>query len=118
MGTRPLSVRAKALIDLQTFEGSFDLAPALAAQLGIPLANLESSLERFVPSDAGLNMDTRRRLWATVLAVRLFEGKLPGEKSVWELVVQKARAWLRAWTNVNEADMYALEELAAELLGT
>jgi hypothetical protein len=41
IGTQPLSVTARALIKLQTFEGSFRLGTALATTLGVPIEDLE-----------------------------------------------------------------------------
>jgi len=92
---QPLSLRTKALIDLQTFEGFFVLDPALAALLGIFITVLEARLKCFAPSNMGLSQEHRKSVWATVLAIRLFETQLAGEWSVWQLVVDKAKAWMR-----------------------
>jgi hypothetical protein len=106
----------RALIGLQTFEGSFTLGPALAGLVGSPLANLEVKLAEFVPSDVSLNDEHKRSLWATMLAIRLLETKLSEDKDVWELVVIKAKAWIQRSSNVNRSDVSILERLADEVL--
>jgi len=45
-----------------------------------------------VPDYASLTPERRKKLWATVLAIKLFETQLAGERSVWQWVVDKARA--------------------------
>lgn len=114
--TGVLSLRTKALIALQTYEGSFPLGPALAALLGVPIVDLEAKLANFALSYAGLSQEHRRGLWATVLAIKLFKTKLAGERSVWVLVVQKAKAWIQGLANVGNAEI-VLEKLAGEVLG-
>jgi hypothetical protein len=42
------------------------------------------------------------RVWATLLAVVVFEKELADEKDVWELVVDKARAWMVALDRVQK----------------
>ena len=56
-----LSVKAKVLIDLQTFEGSFALSE-FAMQLSVPLRVLESSIAFSI---APIALDARR-LWVTI----------------------------------------------------
>lgn len=34
------------------------------------------------------------KVWATVLAIYFLEGKMAGDKEAWDMVVEKARAWL------------------------
>ena len=84
--------------------------PALAALLGVPIADLEAKLQNFLPNDVLMSQERRRSLWATVLAIRLFETQQAGERSVWELVVKKARVWML--TEAGEADIKALGKLA------
>jgi hypothetical protein len=105
-----------ALITLQTFEGSFPLN-ALAVQLGISQANLEAKLNGFSPSTPGLSEEQKRDLWATVLAVATFESQLAGERDVWELVVDKANAWIVRTVGEASEDVNVLKALAAEVLG-
>jgi hypothetical protein len=81
--------RTRALIAEQAFEGYFCLTVTFAASLNLSLSFLEAKLnELSVPLTEDL-----RRMFATMLAVGVFEGKLSGEKEMWELVVEKARGW-------------------------
>jgi hypothetical protein len=113
-GAQPLSLRTKTLIDLQTFEGSFVLNSALATLLGVSSLDLEldASLMRFIPSSWDLELS--KKVWATVLAIKLFETQLAGERSVWQLVVDKARAWIGGLAGVRAEDISQLEKMAGE----
>jgi hypothetical protein len=93
------------------------LDQALAASLCVSIADLEAKLSSFVPSDAELSRGHNRTVWATVLAIKLFETELAGERSVWHLVVDKARAWLRYSGIVGYTDIQGMEKLAEEVLG-
>jgi len=70
----------------------------------------------FVPNNAGLSLEDRKKVWATVLAIKLFETQLAGERSVWQLVVDKARAWMGGLARVGVEDITQLEKMAGELL--
>ena len=115
-GAQPLSLRTKTLIGLQTFMGCFDLTPSLAGQLGVSISILEARLLTFMPSNVGLSLDDRKKLWATVLAIKLFETQLAGERSVWQLVVDKARVWMGG-LQIGVEDVAQLEKMAGEVLG-
>jgi len=106
--------KAYGLIALQTFEGSFPLTSALAAILGVRLRDLEAKLAQFIPITSSALQVEKRRLWATVLAVRMFEGRLKGEKEMWELVVEKAREWMAALGT--DDNVKRLEALAGEVV--
>jgi len=54
-------------------------------------------------------------VWATVLAIKLFETQLAG-RSVWQLVMDKVRAWMRELGTAGDADVEQLEMLAGEVL--
>jgi hypothetical protein len=113
---QPLSLRTRALIDLQTYEGYFTLDLRLASFLGISIMDLEANLARFIPSsNIGMNEELKRRVWATILAIELFETQLAGERSVWGLVADKARAWTKE--KIGAADTRELEKLVREVLG-
>jgi hypothetical protein len=116
-GTQPLSLRTKALIDLQTSDGCFVLNPTLATFLGVSITVLKAKLECFAPSNVGLTQEQKRKVWATMLAIKLFETQLAGERSVWQLVVDKARAWIRYSAIVSDTDLKELEKLVGEVLG-
>ena len=107
--------RAKALIALQSFEGSFSLTSALASTLQVPLADLEAKLQTSSPSKLG--EEDKKKLWATVLAVCLFENKLGSEKEMWELVVEKASDWMSGLPSVQTTYAAELKRLAGEVLG-
>jgi hypothetical protein len=107
---QPLS-RTKALVDIQTYEGTFELDSELAALLGVSIKDLEAKLVAF--NGGGLTQEQKRKVWATVIAIMVFETQLAGEKDVWGLVVDKARAWV---SNMVE-NVEALEKLAGEVLG-
>jgi hypothetical protein len=109
--------RTIGLITLQTFEGSFRLTPTLATLLGTTLTDLQAKLTEFVPTLTGLSEEQRKSLWATVLAVGMFERKLAAEKDVWELVVEKARAWMAELVGVGYNDVERSGELVGEALG-
>ncbi|USP79597.1 hypothetical protein yc1106_06871 [Curvularia clavata] len=83
------------LISLQTFSGPW---PSLAT---LPLSNLrvspssaqtasESLLANGIAPDAG----SAEKLLATALVVVFLQKKMPDEEDTWELVVEKANAWL------------------------
>jgi hypothetical protein len=115
--SRPLSPREKTveLIALQTFEGSFLLTEEFATLLGTNLAILETKLQQ-VSLVATLDMGQKKKLWATVLAVGMFERKLQSEKDVWELVVSKAKTWLSKLGGIGHEDLGNLKNLADEVV--
>ncbi len=112
-GAQRLSSRTKSLINLQTFEGSFVLDSALATLLGVSIMALEARLMMMMPDNNAGSLEQRKKVWATVLAIKLFETQLAGERSVWQLVVDKARAWMGGLTGV---DIAKLEKMAGEVL--
>lgn len=113
-----MSTITKTLIDLQTFDGCFTLTPALAAVLGVDLAILEAKISSSGPLKFTLGSNEQHRsIWATMLAVRMFEMKLKGDCAVWQLVVDKARAWIRINLNAIGWVETELEKIADEVLG-
>jgi len=117
--TQPLSLRTRALIDLQTYEGCFKLDSALAPLVGVSITDLEAQLAMCTVLNSsgvvGLNEEQKRKVWATVFAIKVFEVQLATERSVWGLVVDKARAWIKAM--VGDEDAKELEKLAGKVLG-
>ena len=109
-----MSLRTKTLVDLQTFEGCFVLDLALAALLGVSLSDLEVRLILAMPGNPDWGPEYRKTVWATILAIKLFETQLAGERSVWQLMVDKARAWI---TGVGVEDIGQFEKMAEEVLG-
>jgi len=118
-GAHPLSPRTRALISIQTYEGSFELDSALAALLGVSMADLEAKLPASFVSGGGnwtsLSEEQKRKVWATLSTIKVFETQLASERDVWGLVVDKARAWVR--TMMVDGDVKALEKLVEEVLG-
>jgi len=115
-GAQSLLPRTKALIDVQTYEGSFELDLALAALLGVSMPDLEAQLAMcYVSGLTSLSEEQKRKIWATVFAIKVFEIQLAGERDVWGLVVDKASAWVR--TMMGDSDVKALEKLVGKALG-
>ncbi|MCJ1284389.1 hypothetical protein MMC26_003720 [Xylographa opegraphella] len=83
------------IIALQDFEGSWDWREDMLAIMGLSR----------VPEKAGLQDGTRRKIWVTLLVVVWLREKMGTEEEVWELVVEKATAWL--------SELVAGEELVA-----
>ena len=75
--TNPL----QEIIALQTFEGYWNLEIPLLDVVGL---SGQHSGPHGVDS----------KVWATVLAITFLEGKMAGDKESWEMLVEKARAWL------------------------
>ena len=118
-GAQPLSPQTTALIDMRTYEGSFELDFALAALLGVSVPDLEAKLVMCFVSGGGnwtsLCAAQKRKVWATLFAIRVFETRLARERGVWGLVVVKAKAWVR--TMMEGGDVKPLEKLVGEVLG-
>ena len=73
-----------AIISLQRFQGFWDLDQALLDACGVG------------PKAAALKgKESQTRIWATILAISFLERKLASEKDTWELIVDKARGWLK-----------------------
>jgi hypothetical protein len=73
------------LISLQSFEGFWDAVPSLLASLQLERLTLQSEY-----SKAGVD----EKVFITALVVAVFELVLKAHKGSWELVVEKAKAWL------------------------
>lgn len=72
------------LISLQAFDGSWDWSERLVAVLEIDQKWVRDML-----------VDFDEKVMATLLAVGFLEGKMLAEVELWEMVVEKAKAWLR-----------------------
>ncbi|KAI4286367.1 MAG: hypothetical protein L6R35_004377 [Caloplaca aegaea] len=91
-GPKTDNEKVHAVIEMQDFEGWWELSEALAAVL-----------------DVGIE-GSRSKEWVTMLVVKWLEVKMKGEGEVWELVVDKARAWLEGQVMGDDAEMKRLEE--------
>ncbi|KAI9787082.1 MAG: hypothetical protein M1839_003317 [Geoglossum umbratile] len=96
-----------ALITLQSFTGSWDLTSSLCELLDVSLADAQAKVQ-----DKKL-----WNVWATILAIMYFEEKLKHEEETWDLVVGKARDWVRGEKVAANGGVERLEGLARELLG-
>lgn len=93
------------------------LDAALGALLGVSIPVLEATLGSFAPSVVVLSQDHRKKVLATLLAIKGFETQLAGERSIWQLVVDKARAWMSESPIVKDADIKELEKLVELAMG-
>ncbi|KIJ39446.1 hypothetical protein M422DRAFT_210327 [Sphaerobolus stellatus SS14] len=72
----------------QSFEGYFDGKPELYMLM------VQDSKAPKMPDNFGTVDETKEKIWNTVLCIAYLETKLAEEKVVWELMVNKAIAWL------------------------
>ena len=70
------------IIGLQTFDGCWNLDARLLEVVGL-------CAEHQSPHDMNPTV------WATVLAITFLEGRMPGDREAWVMVVEKARGWLK-----------------------
>lgn len=77
------------LVVLQRADGSWDLDDELAAVLGVRLRKLRKKLE-----GATGDPDEAARAWATALALAWLESHASESRDEWELLADKAKAWL------------------------
>jgi len=77
------------IVVLQRADGSWDLDEELAAVLGVRLRKLQKKLE-----GATGDGEEAARAWATALALAWLESSAPESRGEWELLADKARAWL------------------------
>ena len=82
-----------SLISLQTFAGFWLLTDEVVHILGIPREML-GLLENRIIGEKLDAAEANQNRWVTLLVVRFLEMYMQEEKEVWDLVVDKARAWL------------------------
>lgn len=82
-----------SLISLQTFAGFWELNDEVVNIIGIPREMLGLLENRIIGEKLDAAEDNQN-LWVTLLVVRFMEMYMQEEKDVWDLVVDKARAWL------------------------
>ena len=70
------------IIDLQTFDGYWSLDARLLEVVGLSAEHQASH-------------DIDPAVWATVLAITFLEGRMPGDREAWVMIVEKARGWLK-----------------------
>ena len=69
------------LIGLQDFEGYWQATDDVSALIGLPREKM-------------VRTGVEEKVWVTALVVSFLEEKMRSEEGVWEMVVEKARAWL------------------------
>lgn len=72
------------LIALQSFDGSWEWSERLITVLEIDRKLVKDVL-----------VDFEEKVMATLLAVGFLEGKMSVEVELWEMVVEKAKGWLK-----------------------
>ncbi|KAG0225921.1 hypothetical protein BGW42_004044 [Actinomortierella wolfii] len=132
-----------ALIELQTFAGSWLATMALATTLRVPLAKLhetsrahgydvllsdngncsgggggggDSNDSSDSSSDGSSNAEEQHSIFATALAIQYFEIVLKKKKLIWSLLVEKAKTWLRQQLAGDEGKVAEVLAKAADLL--
>eukprot|EP00929_Paragymnodinium_shiwhaense_P091249 TRINITY_DN5126_c0_g1_i1.p1 TRINITY_DN5126_c0_g1~~TRINITY_DN5126_c0_g1_i1.p1 ORF type:complete len:961 (+),score=239.83 TRINITY_DN5126_c0_g1_i1:79-2883(+) len=113
--TRPRALelpedRLQRLLLLQAFDGSWQLDEALAAALQTSMESLalESDAVQAAPEES------RATAWATALCLAYLETHLGSLRSSWELLAEKAKAWLATLVDVSAAMRAAEGCLAKE----
>ena len=86
----------QTLIELQTFEGYWNLTIQLCKATGVDKANLK------------VDGSTQENAMATALAVKYLESKLASEKDSWELVVEKAKNWMKMNGYAGDSDLWKM----------
>ncbi|KAL8838521.1 MAG: hypothetical protein Q9170_002101 [Blastenia crenularia] len=89
--------KVHCVIDLQDFEGWWEQSDELFSTLEMDVTG------------------ARSKRWVTVLVVKWLEVKMMAEKEVWDLVVDKAKAWL-AGQVMGEGEMEKLEKAIMEII--
>jgi hypothetical protein len=86
------------IIDLQEFDGSWQVSERLLELLGV-------SADQFTSLDVGIDSAVGNKTHrATALAIAWLKIKVPAEEDVWEMVVEKAMGWLSAECGGDKAD--------------
>ncbi|KAI5301738.1 hypothetical protein KEM56_001407 [Ascosphaera pollenicola] len=93
--------RARALIQIQSFDGAWRWEPKLFQIMNQD----ESSLQSIFDNPSFLkdcSIESAQHYLATLLVVVYLQTQCDGVKETWELVVEKAKDWLRS--QIHEAD--------------
>ncbi|CZT12887.1 related to Vault poly[ADP-ribose] polymerase [Rhynchosporium agropyri] len=89
------------LINLQHFDGFW-------------AAEIENSITLIMDiTDSSIPKDVNANIWLTILVIKFLREKCAAEQGTWELVVEKAQAWLNGCSLIN---VEALEKEASLLL--
>ncbi|KAK2783094.1 hypothetical protein FQN52_000435 [Onygenales sp. PD_12] len=111
--------KVRALISLQSFEGSWKWNDALFGIMELSALGVERKLDwaSVLGMGTGVNSkDTKQRsIVATLLVVAYLQEKWAGEKETWELVAEKAMGW--AVEEIRKIGGNGAEKKGEELLG-
>lgn len=108
------------LIDLQAFDGYWDASTALARLLHLTEAQLRAKggvtakVKTRATTEAGDRSATR--VWTSLLVLAWLEAMAAAEqeKEVWELVAEKARAWIEGVGGVEGVEASVVGEWESE----
>ncbi|KAE8450876.1 hypothetical protein EG329_005316 [Mollisiaceae sp. DMI_Dod_QoI] len=100
----PELTKVLALIDLQSFDGTWNIDSEK------PLLDL-TGLDVTKSPPNGVSDE----IWVTIVVLRFLEDRIPKEEDVWGLVVEKARACIQRYLGPG-GDLQLLEELAARVV--
>ena len=87
------------LVSLQEFDGYW----ASGSGLHNRLAHFMNCDVNQIAADH-LHSDLNSNMWMTALVVVFMEDKLASEKSVWEMIVEKARRWLEQQSDAAKSE--------------
>ena len=96
-----------SIVLLQQANGSWALNESLSTAVGITLAAIQSSC----PSECD------KTVWATVLAVVILKVKYILQQDEWDLVVGKAKSWIKGHTS-SETELDDLMKIAEKVVKT
>ncbi|RGP76943.1 vault poly [Fusarium longipes] len=107
----PINARdpLKALTSLQNFSGSWAWSPDLERTLGVSL----DEVTRLDLPSVVLGHTGKNDILATACAVLFFKRKLNDEEDIWEMLVEKAEAWLES--NIREDGVNELKSVLEKL---
>jgi hypothetical protein len=106
---RPLLQR---LIEKQTFEGSWELETLSWDSLSVKKDEADKIVDEVAKRHSDLDREKLSTVVATALIIALFEKDMSEDEETWELVAEKARAWLGEAADKNVLDG-VLEEIDA-----
>lgn len=101
------------IIALQNFDGSWNLNDALLALLGVTRDELCNRLKEIFQGQTSMSQSLTDKVQATAAAAVFLEVKVQEEKDVWEMVVEKAKGWIK--TAIGVGGLEAAEKAAHRL---
>jgi hypothetical protein len=112
VATPPLSTDPlQALVSLQTFEGSWVMSSSLLTVLGISRAAADGKAVELPAS-----RDTNENVIATLCVLVFMRKRLAAEKDAWEMIAEKARAWLEIALDGSSISLDDAEKVFEDIL--